>query len=175
MLSADASDIFVGADDSVRPLCAPILFFLFFEKEKNRRRVRRRLLHFVSAGAAKTPYPQSPSSFPKADRFAGSPFGSIRKENGKRSSSKLDMQTVPPSCDSSVAQSDLPAPNHLSAGDYVPHAILMMAVGRHFANTVHEDGHRPLQHDRKCSRKPIEAGGQSRPPLQSLLGMWRAL
>ena len=56
--------------------CAPILFFLFLrKKEKNRRGVRRSQLHSASAGAAKTPYPLAPSSFPKADRFAGSPFG----------------------------------------------------------------------------------------------------
>ena len=59
--------------------CAPILFFLFSEKEKNRRSVRRSLLHSASAGAAKAPYSQSPSSFPKADRCAGSPFGSNKK------------------------------------------------------------------------------------------------
>ena len=56
--------------------CAPILFFLFLrKKEKNRRGVRRSQLHSASAGAAKTPYPLAPSSFPKADRCAGSPFG----------------------------------------------------------------------------------------------------
>ena len=59
--------------------CAPILFFLFSEKEKNRRSVRRSLLHSASAGAAKAPYSQPPSSFPKADRCAGSPFGSNKK------------------------------------------------------------------------------------------------
>ena len=37
--------------------------------------VRRSLLHSVSAGAAKTPYPQSPSSSPKGNRFTGLPFG----------------------------------------------------------------------------------------------------
>ena len=58
---------------------APILFFLFSEKEKNRRSVRRSLLHSASAGAAKAPYSQPPSSFPKADRCAGSPFGSNKK------------------------------------------------------------------------------------------------
>ena len=57
-------------------VCAPILFFLFSEKEKNRRLIRRRLLHYASAGAAKAPYPQSPSSFPNCDRSAGSQFGS---------------------------------------------------------------------------------------------------
>ena len=36
--------------------------------------VRRSLLHSVSAGAAKTPYPQSPSSSPKGNRFTGLPF-----------------------------------------------------------------------------------------------------
>ena len=44
-----------------------------------RHRVRRSQLHSVSAGAAKTPYPLAPSSFPKADRCAGSPFGSNKK------------------------------------------------------------------------------------------------
>ena len=58
---------------------APILFFLFSEKEKNRRSVRRSLLHSASAGAAKAPYSQTPSSFQKADRCAGSPFGSNKK------------------------------------------------------------------------------------------------
>ena len=58
---------------------APILFFLFSEKEKSRRSVRRSLLHSASAGAAKAPYSQPPSSFPKADRCAGSPFGSNKK------------------------------------------------------------------------------------------------
>ena len=33
---------------TVRPFCAPILFFLFFEKEKNRRCVRENSLHSVS-------------------------------------------------------------------------------------------------------------------------------
>ena len=46
-----------------------------FEKEKNRRGVRRSQLHSVSAGAAKTPYPQPSSSFPNCDRFTGSQFG----------------------------------------------------------------------------------------------------
>ena len=58
---------------------APIPFFLFSEKEKNRRSVRRSQLHSASAGAAKAPYSQPPSSFPKADRCAGSPFGSNKK------------------------------------------------------------------------------------------------
>ena len=39
------------------------------------RGVRRSQLHCVSAGAAKTPYPQPPSSFPNCDRCAGSQFG----------------------------------------------------------------------------------------------------
>ena len=69
----------VGAGIARPRFCAPILFFLFSEKEKNRRSVRRSLLHSASAGAAKAPYSQPPSSFPKADRCAGSPFGSNKK------------------------------------------------------------------------------------------------
>ena len=42
----------------------------------SRRNVRRSLLHCASAGAAKAPYPQSPSSSPNCDRVAGSQFGS---------------------------------------------------------------------------------------------------
>ena len=71
----DLLKAFIGVGDAVRPICAPILFFLFFEKEKNRRGVRRSQLHSVSAGAAKTPYPLAPSSFPKGNRFTGLPFG----------------------------------------------------------------------------------------------------
>ena len=37
--------------------------------------VRRSLLHSVSAGAAKTPYPQPPSSFPNRNHFIGFRFG----------------------------------------------------------------------------------------------------
>ncbi len=39
-----------------------------------------------------------------------------------------------------LAQSYLPAPNHLSAGDYAPHAILMMAARRHLADTLCRGG-----------------------------------
>ena len=46
--------------------------------------VRRSQLHSVSAGAAKTPYPQSPSSFPNCDRFTGSQFGSRKFYNAAR-------------------------------------------------------------------------------------------
>ena len=53
----------------------PHSFLSLFEKEKNRRGVRRSQLHSVSAGAAKTPYPLAPSSFPNCDRFTGSQFG----------------------------------------------------------------------------------------------------
>ena len=63
--------------------CAPILFFLFLEKEKNSRGVRRSQLHSVAAGAAKTPYPQ-PSSFPNCDRFTGSQFGHLEFYNAAR-------------------------------------------------------------------------------------------
>ena len=69
----------LGRTRSVRPFYRPYLcphsFLSLSEKEKNRRGVRRSQLHSVSAGAAKTPYPLAPSSFPKADRCAGSPFG----------------------------------------------------------------------------------------------------
>ena len=42
-----------------------------------RRNVRRSQLHCASAGAAKAPYSQSPSSSPKGNRFAGLPFGFV--------------------------------------------------------------------------------------------------
>mgnify|MGYP005900182463 CR=1 FL=1 len=48
-------------------------------QDRVRRGVRRSQLHSASAGAAKAPYSQPPSSFPKADRCAGSPFGSNKK------------------------------------------------------------------------------------------------
>ena len=46
--------------------------------------VRRSLLHSVSAGAAKTPYPLAPSSFPNCDRFTGSQFGHLEFYNAAR-------------------------------------------------------------------------------------------
>ena len=61
--------------DHWSPILRPHSFLSLFEKEKNRRGVRRSQLHCASAGAAKAPYPLAPSSFPKADRCAGSPFG----------------------------------------------------------------------------------------------------
>ena len=82
--SPDFSPHHVGADDSVGPICAPVLFFLLIEKEKNRRGVRRSQLHSVSAGAAKTPYPQPSSSFPNCDRFTGSQFGHLEFYNAAR-------------------------------------------------------------------------------------------
>ena len=45
----------------------------------------------------------------------------------KRTGGNREVPTIPPSCDSSVAQSYLPAPNHPTRSDYAPHAILMMA------------------------------------------------
>ena len=74
-------------NDPVRPICAPILFFLFLRKK----------------------------------RIAAS--GEEKKENFRN----RGALPVPPSCNSSFAQFWLPAPGHLSAGNYVPHAILMMA------------------------------------------------
>ena len=49
-----------------------------------RHRVRRSQLHSVSAGAAKTPYPLAPSSFPNCDRFTGSQFGHLEFYNAAR-------------------------------------------------------------------------------------------
>ena len=49
-----------------------------------RHRVRRSQLHSVSAGAAKTPYPQPSSSFPNCDRFTGSQFGHLEFYNAAR-------------------------------------------------------------------------------------------
>ena len=82
--SPDFSPHHVGADDSVGPICAPVLFFLLIEKEKNRRGVRRSQLHCASAGAAKAPYPQPSSSFPNCDRFTGSQFGHLEFYNAAR-------------------------------------------------------------------------------------------
>ena len=82
--SPDFSPHHVGADDSAGPICTPVLFFLLIEKEKNRRGVRRSQLHSVSAGAAKTPYPQPSSSFPNCDRFTGSQFGHLEFYNAAR-------------------------------------------------------------------------------------------
>ena len=48
------------------------------------RGVRRSQLHSVSAGAAKTPYPQPSSSFPNCDRFTGSQFGHLEFYNAAR-------------------------------------------------------------------------------------------
>ena len=53
----------------------------------------------------------------------------------KEGCAKPELHPVPPSCNNSVAQSYLPAPDHLSAGNYAPHAILMMAGRQHFADT----------------------------------------
>ena len=49
-----------------------------------RHRVRGSQLHSVSAGAAKTPYPQPSSSFPNCDRFTGSQFGHLEFYNAAR-------------------------------------------------------------------------------------------
>ena len=45
--SPDFSPHHVGGDDSVGPICAPVLFYLLIEKEKNRRGVRRSQLHAI--------------------------------------------------------------------------------------------------------------------------------
>ena len=67
-----------------------------------------------------------------------------RKERGR---SKPEVHPVPPSCDSSWNWPYLPALTHLSAGDYAPHAILMMAVRQRLADTQH----------------PVESDGSVRP------------
>ena len=70
-----------------------VAFRLILEKKENlrnrkckpcRHRVRRSQLHSVSAGAAKTPYPQPSSSFPNCDRFTGSQFGHLEFYNAAR-------------------------------------------------------------------------------------------
>ena len=55
--------------------CPPLSIFPAPCRGRCPHAVRRSLLHSVSAGAAKTPYPQSPSSSPKGNRFTGLPFG----------------------------------------------------------------------------------------------------
>ena len=55
--------------------CPPLSIFPAPCRGRCPHAVRRRLLHSVSAGAAKTSYPQSPSSSPKGNRFTGLPFG----------------------------------------------------------------------------------------------------
>ena len=55
--------------------CPPLSIFPAPCRGRCPHAVRRRLLHSVSAGAAKTPYPQPPSSSPKGNRFTGLPFG----------------------------------------------------------------------------------------------------
>ncbi len=55
--------------------CPPLSIFPAPCRGRCPHAVRRSLLHSVSAGAAKTSYPQSPSSSPKGNRFTGLPFG----------------------------------------------------------------------------------------------------
>ena len=55
--------------------CPPLSIFPAPCRGRCPHAVRRGLLHSVSAGAAETPYPQSPSSSPKGNRFTGLPFG----------------------------------------------------------------------------------------------------
>ena len=86
-LSARSFGLYRTSCRGGRP-CPPVLrphsFLSLFEKEKNRRGVRRSQLHSVSAGAAKTPYPQPSSSFPNCDRFTGSQFGHLEFYNAAR-------------------------------------------------------------------------------------------
>ena len=74
-------------------------------------------------------------------------FSSLRKkriaapgEEKEREAPKPEVQTVPPSCNSSFARSHLPAPGHLTRSNYAPHAILMMAGKRLFTDTQHPVG-----------------------------------
>ena len=127
----------VGADGSVRPICAPILFFLFRRKKRTAA---------ASEEASSIPFPPGRRKLHirwlllpvrKPTAALGRLSVNIRKE---RERSKPEVHPVPPSCNSSRARSYLPAPNHLSAGNYAPHAILMMAVRHHFADTVCRGG-----------------------------------
>ena len=67
---------------------------------------------------------------------------------------------VPPSCDSSFARFDLPAPSHLSAGDYAPHAILMMADRQLLCDVVSSSAERRCAERRDLSGSRDERDGQ---------------
>ena len=54
----------------------------------------------------------------------------------KEGLAKSGVHPAPPSCDNSLNWLYLPALTHLSAGNYAPHAILMMAVISLPTNTV---------------------------------------
>ena len=97
-----------------RPIsfCAPILFFPFFEKEKNRRGVRRSQLHCASAGAAKAPYPQPSSSFPNCDRFTGSQFGHLEFYNAARDLDDGGQAAAYEYCNIRTALHEMKKPGH---------------------------------------------------------------
>ena len=143
----------VGADGSVRPICAPILFFLFRRKKRTAA---------ASEEASSIPFPPERRKlhirwlllpFRKPTAALGRLSVNIRKE---RELPKPGAQTVPPSCDNSFAQSYLPAPGHISAGNYAPHAILMMAGRQHFADTFCRGG-------RLCPPKSLPPRGRHFP------------
>ena len=74
---------------------------------------------------------------------------------------------VPPSCDSSFARFDLPAPSHLSAGDYAPHAILMMADRQLLCDVVSSSA------ERRCAERRDLSGGRDERDGQLMAEIFR--
>ncbi len=138
--------------------CAPILFFLFSEKEKNRRSVRRSLLHSASTGAAKAPYSQPPSSFPKADRCAGSPFGSNKK---RKETTRGTFRMVPRPLHRPEPCSGLAAYGSRKTYDRICRgrcrAQLFATKERYRCGLPLAGTHRPLQAQPKCGAGSEEA------------------
>ena len=102
-----------------------VAFRLILEKKENfqnrkckpcRHRVRRSQLHSVSAGAAKTPYPQPSSSFPNCDRFTGSQFGHLEFYNAARylddGAQTTFTDTVCKGCVSHICKKETPNGEH---------------------------------------------------------------
>ena len=77
-----------------------------------RHRVRRSLLHSVSAGAAKTPYPQPSSSFPNCDRFTGSQFGHLEFYNAARDLDDGGQAAAYEYCNIRTALHEMKKPGH---------------------------------------------------------------
>ena len=77
-----------------------------------RHRVRRSQLHSVSAGAAKTPYPQPSSSFPNCDRFTGSQFGHLEFYNAARDLDDGGQAAAYEYCNIRTALHEMKKPGH---------------------------------------------------------------